>query len=86
MCTSLLESSSELDNNISNKCFEFTHYFFTIEMLFNNLIPLSTGLWAHFCLGEPITPTFCAAMILIVAGVLLGQMDWSKIFKLPESF
>ena len=30
--------------------------------------------------------TFCAAMVLIIVGVLLGQMDWSKIFKLPESF
>jgi hypothetical protein len=37
-------------------------------------------------LAEPITPTFCTAMILIVAGVLLGQMDWSKIFRLPEGF
>jgi drug/metabolite transporter (DMT)-like permease len=55
-------------------------------MLFNNLIPLSTTTWAHFALGEPITPTFCTAMILIVAGVALGQMDWSKIFKEPESF
>ena len=55
-------------------------------MLFNNVIPLSTAVWAHRCLGEPVTPTFCGAMILIVAGVLLGQMDWSKIFKLPEGF
>jgi drug/metabolite transporter (DMT)-like permease len=55
-------------------------------MLFNNFIPLSTTTWAHFCLGEPITTTFCTAMILIVAGVLLGQMDWTKIFKQPESF
>lgn len=55
-------------------------------LLFNNLIPLSTTLWVHFTLGEPITPTFCTAMALIVAGVLLGQMDWSKIFKVPESF
>ena len=55
-------------------------------LLFNNLIPLSTTLWVHFTLGEAITPTFCAAMVLIVAGVLLGQMDWSKIFKVPESF
>ena len=55
-------------------------------MLFNNLVPLSTTGWAYFCLGEPITPTFCTAMILIIAGVLLGQVDWSKIFKLPESF
>lgn len=55
-------------------------------LLFNNLIPLTTTLWVHFILGEAITPTFCAAMVLIGAGVLLGQMEWSKIFKLPESF
>jgi drug/metabolite transporter (DMT)-like permease len=55
-------------------------------MLFNNLIPISTATWAHFFLGEPLTPTFFTAMILIIAGVLLGQMDWSKIFKLPEGF
>ena len=55
-------------------------------MLFNNFIPLTTTLWVFFTLGEPITSTFCAAMTLIVAGVLLGQMDWSKIFKVPESF
>lgn len=55
-------------------------------MLFNNFIPLSTAVWAHFALHEPITPTFCAAMILIVAGVAVGQMDWSKVFKEPESF
>jgi drug/metabolite transporter (DMT)-like permease len=55
-------------------------------MLFNNFIPLTTATWAHFALREPITPTFCAAMILIVAGVALGQADWSKIFKEPESF
>lgn len=55
-------------------------------MLFNNFIPLSTTLWAHFALGEPITQTFCTAMILIVAGVALGQMDWTGIFKEPEGF
>lgn len=55
-------------------------------MLFNNAIPLSTALWAHYCLGEAITPTFFAAMILIVAGVLLGQVDWAKLFRLPEGF
>jgi drug/metabolite transporter (DMT)-like permease len=55
-------------------------------LLFNNLIPLTTTVWVHFTLGEPITPTFCLAMLLIVAGVLLGQVDWSKVFKLPESF
>ena len=45
-------------------------------LLFNNLIPLSTMLWAHFCLREPITATFWASMILIVGGVLLGQTNW----------
>jgi drug/metabolite transporter (DMT)-like permease len=55
-------------------------------MLFNNFIPLTTATWAHFALGEPITPTFCAAMILIVAGVAIGQMDWAKVFKEPEGF
>ena len=55
-------------------------------MLFNNFIPLTTTTWAHFVLREQVTPTFCTAMILIVAGVALGQADWSKIFKEPESF
>jgi drug/metabolite transporter (DMT)-like permease len=50
-------------------------------MLFNNAIPLSTASWAHFCLREPVTSTFCTAMVLIVAGVLLGQLDWAKLFK-----
>jgi drug/metabolite transporter (DMT)-like permease len=49
-------------------------------LLFNNLIPLSTMWWAHLCLGEPVTPTFWLAMILIVAGVVLGQTNWKKIF------
>ncbi|HTI97815.1 MAG TPA: DMT family transporter, partial [Dongiaceae bacterium] len=47
-------------------------------LLFNNLIPLSTMSWAHFCLGEAVTPTFWTAMILIVLGVALGQTDWRK--------
>jgi len=55
-------------------------------MLFNNLIPLTTAVWVHYALSEPITPTFCAAMVLICAGVLVGQVDWAKFFKLPESF
>jgi drug/metabolite transporter (DMT)-like permease len=55
-------------------------------MLFNNFIPLSTAAWVYFTFGGAITPTFCAAMILIVIGVLIGQVNWSKIFKLPESF
>ena len=54
-------------------------------MLFNNFLPVTTALWANLILKEPFTPTFCAAMGLICAGVLIGQMDWSKIFRLPES-
>ena len=48
--------------------------------LFNNLIPLSTMLWAHFCLGEVMTATFWLAMALIVSGVVLGQTNWEKLF------
>lgn len=55
-------------------------------MLFNNFIPLTTATWAHFCLKESLTPTFFAAMVLIVAGVALGQVQWDKIFKEPEGF
>jgi drug/metabolite transporter (DMT)-like permease len=55
-------------------------------MLFNNLIPLSSGVWACYFLGEPLTHTFWAAMVLIVAGVILGQADLAKMLGLPESF
>jgi drug/metabolite transporter (DMT)-like permease len=48
--------------------------------LFTNLIPLSTMAWAHIFLGEQITRTFWFAMVLIVAGVLIGQTNWQKIF------
>ena len=48
--------------------------------LFNNLIPPSTMLWAHFTLGEPMTPTFWIAMALVAAGVLLGQAKWQALF------
>jgi drug/metabolite transporter (DMT)-like permease len=41
--------------------------------LFNNLIPITTMAWAHFTLGEAITPTFGLAMGFIIAGVILGQ-------------
>lgn len=47
--------------------------------LFNNLIPLSTTLWAHFVLGEEVTPTFWMAMVLIISGVVIGQANWQKI-------
>ncbi len=55
-------------------------------LLFNNLIPLTTMLWVYFTLGEPITSTFCTAMVLIITGVIVGQVDLAKFFKLPESF
>lgn len=45
-------------------------------LLFNNLIPLSTMIWAHFWIGEAVTPTFWFAMILIAAGVVMGLMDF----------
>lgn len=48
--------------------------------LFNNLIPLSTMTWAHFCLNEEITHTFWIAMVLIGSGVILGQANWQKLF------
>jgi drug/metabolite transporter (DMT)-like permease len=51
-------------------------------MFFSNLIPLSTATWAHLTMGEPMTPTFCGAMFFIVAGVVLGNADWPKIFKI----
>jgi drug/metabolite transporter (DMT)-like permease len=53
-------------------------------VLFNNLIPLSTMTWSHFCLREPVTSTFWAAMVLIIAGVVLGQARWMKFFNMTE--
>jgi drug/metabolite transporter (DMT)-like permease len=54
-------------------------------LLFNNLIPVSTMIWAYFCLGEPVTPTFIAALGLIALGVLLGQVAGSKTGRIePE--
>lgn len=55
-------------------------------LLFNNLIPISTSLWVHYTLGEEITATFCFATVLIILGVILGQVDLAKFFNLPESF
>ncbi|MGA2750663.1 MAG: DMT family transporter [Verrucomicrobiota bacterium] len=47
--------------------------------LFNNLIPLSNMAWANVCLKEPLTRTFWVSMLLIGAGVLLGQANWQRI-------
>ena len=55
--------------------------------LFNNLIPLSTALWAHFCLRETISPAFWPAMVLIIFGVLAGRTEWRRLLGkdwLPE--
>ncbi len=49
--------------------------------LFNNLIPISTMLWASFLIQEPITPTFWPAMALIIGGVLVGQTRWEMVFQ-----
>lgn len=45
--------------------------------LFSNFIPASTMVWAWLLLDEPMTQTFWLAMLLVVAGVVLGQ------WKLP---
>jgi len=47
--------------------------------LFNNLIPLNTMAWAWAWLAEAVTPTFWLAMMLIVAGVVLGQTNWQRL-------
>ncbi len=52
-------------------------------LLFNNLIPLSTMSWAWACLGESITSNFWMAMLLVMAGVLLGQA--ASLFSSPSS-
>ncbi len=43
-------------------------------LLFSNFIPASTMVWAWLLLGEPVTPTFWPAMLLVLAGVALGQV------------
>ncbi len=55
------------------------HWEISEVYLFNNLIPLSTTLWARACLDEPVTPAFWLAMVLIVCGLLLGQTNWQRL-------
>ena len=62
------------------------HWRISRVVLFNNLLPLSTMTWAWCFLHEPFTSTFWTAMILIVAGVVMGQANWTKIFGMPEGF
>lgn len=47
--------------------------------LFNNLIPLSSTLWAWAALDEPLSATFWLAMLLIVGGVVFGQANWQNL-------
>ena len=54
-------------------------------LLFNNLIPVSTMAWAHFCLGEMVTRTFLLALLLIAAGVGLGQMAANGADRTPPA-
>ena len=51
-------------------------------LLFNNLIPISTMLWSHYWLGEPMTSTFWLAMLLVLAGVMLAQVNWGKLMTM----
>ncbi len=48
--------------------------------LFNYVIPVTTMIFAHFCLGEPVTATFWTAITLVMCGVVLGQDGWLKVF------
>ena len=47
-------------------------------LLFNNLIPIFTMLWAWSCLNEPMTSTFWLAMGLVITGVVIGLAPWRK--------
>lgn len=49
--------------------------------LFGNLIPVTTMIFSHVCMGEPITANFWLSLALIIAAVLLGQADWRKIIS-----
>ena len=47
-------------------------------LLFNNLIPIFAMLWAWMCIDEKITLIFWPAMVLVVAGVVIGLAPWRK--------
>jgi len=44
--------------------------------LFNNLIPISTMSWAHWCLGEQVTRTYFMAMGLILGAVVFSRLEF----------
>jgi drug/metabolite transporter (DMT)-like permease len=54
------------------------HWPISQVFMFGNLIPVSTMAWAWLLLGEPVTATFGVAMLLVVAGVVLGQGHWLR--------
>ncbi|MCS7338419.1 MAG: DMT family transporter [Verrucomicrobiae bacterium] len=48
--------------------------------LFANLVPITTMLWGRLLLGEPVTPTFWLALVLVLTGVSISQGAWTKLF------
>lgn len=53
-------------------------------LLFNNLIPVTTLAWAAWWLGEPVTIRFVFALVLVVAGVWLGQPSGTRPTPPPQ--
>ena len=54
------------------------HWPISRALLFNNLIPIFSMLFAWLCLNEALTTTFIPAMALVVAGVVVGLAPWRK--------
>jgi len=50
------------------------HWPMSQVFLFSSLIPASTMIWAWLLLNEPVMRTFWVAMVLVIAGVVLGQL------------
>jgi drug/metabolite transporter (DMT)-like permease len=46
--------------------------------LFGNLIPVTTLAFAHYFLGEPITPAFWFALVAVTGAVALSQLPWPR--------
>ena len=54
------------------------HWPVSRALLFNNLIPIFSMLFAWLCLNEALTNTFVPAMALVVAGVVVGLAPWRR--------
>jgi drug/metabolite transporter (DMT)-like permease len=63
--------------------FALGHWPVSRVALFGNLIPVSTMAWAWFTLGEPFSPTFGLALLLILGGVVLGQAQLPAFLRRP---